>query len=388
MKSVFNCYKISISSKDKNKALSLILENQLTYKRSHLTNEGVILTTNKHQKNDICSLLEKHQIKAETIEIQGYLGLLCPLKRRWGLYIGALFLFFSLFFSQRIVWRIDVIGNTHTNEEAILSELESSGLHLGTYIPNIDYDTLHNKVLLNSNSLAWLSVNIEGNVAKVIVKEKETASNNKENSFTNVVAKYDGYIESIILKSGKKVVKIGDVVRKGDVLISGVSNSQATGVKYEHASGEVKAYVNKEINIKIPFKTTKKTYTGNVIKQYNYKIYNFPIKFLSKYNNLCGFYDTIEKKEMMSLLGVSDIPIEVITTVSYEYKIDDIIYTKEEALDLAYASLTSQLEVALHNSELISKSIVTSYDNDFFYLNCKIYCLEDIAEEKEFYFSN
>ena len=90
---------------------------------------------------------------------------------------------------------------------------------------------------------------------------------------------------------------------------------------------------------------------------------------------------------MMTILGVANIPIEVVTTVYYEYKIEDITHTLQEASDLAYAELTSQLENALLNAELISKSLSTSYDDDYFYLNCKIYCLEDIAEEKEFYIS-
>ena len=387
MKSFFTNYEIILSNGVKNRALSLILENQLTYKKSRISPEGLILSVNEKQKNQITSLFKKHNIRAEEKEILGYFSLLCPLKRRWGLFIGALFLFVALLFSQRIVWRIDITGNTKTCKADILKELEDAGLHLGTYIPGIDYDSIHNRLLLNSSTLAWVSVNKNGNVASVMVKEKEDANNNQNSVYTNVVAKYDGYIDSIILKNGKKAVKIGDVVKKGDILISGVLDSQAEGVKYEHASGEVKAYVNKEINIKIPLKSSKKIYTGNTLKCYKYKIYNFPLKFSSKYSNLSGFYDTIEKSEMMTILGVANIPIEVVTTVYYEYKIEDITHTLQEASDLAYAELTSQLENALLNAELISKSLSTSYDDDYFYLNCKIYCLEDIAEEKEFYIS-
>ena len=277
MKKLNTYYEIKIPSNIKNRAMSLILEHHLTYKKSKLTKNFLVLLTNKRQKNQICSFLEIHKLTVEVEEIQGLLSLLCPLKGRIGLYIGVLFLFIALFFSQRVVWRIDIIGNTSVSKEEIIKELESAGLNLGTYIPNIDYDILHNKVLLNSEALAWLSVNINGNVANVVVKEKEKTSEAKEKLYTNIVAKSDGYIDSIVVMCGKKEVKIGDVVKKGDILISGITDSQALGVKYEHASGVVKAYVNKEINIKIPLKTTEKVYTGNVIKQYNYKIYIFTL---------------------------------------------------------------------------------------------------------------
>ena len=51
MKSFFTNYEIILSSEVKNRALSLILENQLTYKKSRILPEGLILSVNEKQKN-------------------------------------------------------------------------------------------------------------------------------------------------------------------------------------------------------------------------------------------------------------------------------------------------------------------------------------------------
>ena len=90
---------------------------------------------------------------------------------------------------------------------------------------------------------------------------------------------------------------------------------------------------------------------------------------------------------MLSLFGVSHIPVEVLTTSYYEYRWEEVVYTEAQARDLAYSDLKAQLDVVLTNAELISKSVTTSCDDQYYYLRCKIYCKEDIAEEKEFYIS-
>ena len=90
---------------------------------------------------------------------------------------------------------------------------------------------------------------------------------------------------------------------------------------------------------------------------------------------------------MLTLLGVSNLPIEVATVFLYEYTNESVTYTEKQAGEIAYADLTAQLNDVLSCAEIISKSIVTSCDGEYFYLTCKIYCIEDIAEEKEFYIS-
>ena len=385
MKKLLTYYKITIDLNQKNKALNLILQNNFTFKSTKILSKSFEITISKSQVIDYRELFEKNNISARFEEIKGLLTPVLLLKKRAGLMIGAIFLIIVLLFSSKVVWKIEIEGNSCISDGEILKELEAAGLTLGSYVPKIDYDSLHNKILLNSKNLSWVSVNIVGNVAMVKVKENSTEKINKESAYTNVVAKYDGYIDSIIINAGNKVVKIGDVVKKGDILISGIIDSQAQGVRYEHASGVINAYVNKEITVKIPLNSTKKIYTGNVYINKKYKLYNFPIKFLTKYNNYEGFYDTIEKKELLCLMGISNLPLEVTTTTYYEYRLIDINYTVSQAANLAKIELSERQNACLANAQLISKKIIESYDENFYYITCELYCLENIAEEKEIY---
>ena len=387
MKALNSYYKIIVDRNDKNKLLNAILKNELYYKSCQITGEGFnVLIKVKHLKR-YKELVKNEGINAEFILEQGYFFYLKQLKYRFGIFFGLIALICLLYFSSNFVWKIEIEGNKTIDSEKILQELELAGFGLGTYIPDINYDNLHNKILLKSEYLSWVSINITGNVASVKVKEKNIPGNEPTPHYTNIVAKSDAYIESIVLVEGKKIVKVGDVVKKGDLLISGIIDSQAQGVRYEHASGIVKAYTIKNISLKIPFENIKKVYTGKVVREQYYKIYNFPIKFLSNSSNLEGLYDTIEKKEMLCLFGISDLPIEITEIAYYEYFLQNIRYTHSEASQVAHAQLTDELTVALYNSELISKKITTYNDDEYYYLECEIYCLEDIAEEQQIFLS-
>ena len=385
-KPLFSKYKISVPLRQKSAAISIIVKHGLPCIKTVIGSERrlEIIIKNRHL-NRFKSLFEKENICAEYCEISGRFNSLEGLRRRYGLIFGFVFLLLMLFYSSRVVWKIEISGLHHLSEDEVISQLENAGFSLGTYIPSVDYDTLHNTVLKNSDNLSWISVNVTGNVAYVEIKETKSPQNNITPTYTNIVAAFDGYIESVKVIQGKKVVTRGDVVKKGDILISGVINSQAEGIRYEQAQGEVYAYVNKSIFVKVPFVSTKKEYTGKKITDKTYKIYNFPIKFLSKYGNQTSLYDTIEKKEKLSFLGISHIPIEIQTTVYYEYEIVTVKLSVSEAVDLAFVQLREELDKNLQSAELIDKSVKTYYDSEAFYIECQLYCLEDIAKEQAFF---
>lgn len=378
--------KILIYSNQRNQVINLLLEKEYKYESSRIDKDhNLILIIKKSNKNTYEKMLNENGISYEFFENKGILSSLEKLKNRWGILLGALIMYITLIYSSNVVWQINVEGNTSISKEQVIYELEKAGFGLGTFIPKFDFDTLHNRVLMNNSNIAWISVNTEGNVANVLVKETVDNKKKEQPLYTNIIASQDGYISSIIVINGKKEVSIGDVVKKGDLLINGVLNSQSQGVKYESAKGVIEAYVNKEINIVVPLKGQKKIYSQKAYKNIKYKIYNFPLNFSLKYRNYDGKYDTIVKKEKLCLLGIKEIPIETIVETYYEYAIIEYEYSYNEGIDLAYVMLKERLDYELKNSELISKNIEITYDKENVYLHCKLYCLENIAKEQEFF---
>ena len=79
----------------------------------------------------------------------------------------------------------------------------------------------------------------------MIRTEKETfrAKIINENEYCNIVAKQRGVITKITADTGTAVVKVGDIVEKGDILIGGYMQGKYTSARYVHAKGKVKAKV-------------------------------------------------------------------------------------------------------------------------------------------------
>ena len=385
-KELLEVTKITIEGSDKARALSLILSENISYKNAiSLKNGKLEIKIKRKQREQFEKLFNDNNICAEFINIDGKLSFLKKLKHRYGIFVGLIMLFILIFVSKNLVWKINVTGNVSVNEKEILNQLENVGFSLGVYIPKINYDYLHNEFLRHSDNISWISVNIVGNTANVKVKEKKDGAKKDDIKYSNIVAKYDGQIASISTIEGKRVISIGDVVKKGDILISGIIDSSSQGVRYERAQGEIKAYTNKVIDIKIPFNTTKKVYTGNKCTTIIYKILNFPIKFNTKYGNSEYFYDTIKKTEKVCFLNFFYAPIEIEKTVFLEYYYETKTNTAKESVDIAFSELKKEMEIHLKDAELISKKIETSYDDEYFYITCNLYCLEEISEESIFY---
>ncbi len=365
--------------------LNIILSNNLSYYSLFEKNEKLYFEISLFKKKRFTELFEFANIEYEIKETRGFFSFFKTIRLRAGIIIGILLLLFSTYISSNMVWKINISGNSQFDDETIIEALESSGFFVGKFIPSIKYDELHNNVLLSNDNISWVSININGNVANVEVKETLKENSSEQNTYCNVVSRYDGYISSIKVINGEKVVSAGQVVKKGDLLISGIIDSKAEGVRYLHAEGEVKAYVNKQIFVKIPHKTEIKAYTGKVVKLKKLKLFSKYINFSLKSNNYNEFYDKIDKKETINILGIDNLPIMLETTKLYQYQYQEITRDKQEIIDLAFKELNYQMNEALKNAELVSKSMNSYYDGESYYIECDLYCLEDIAEEVEIF---
>lgn len=103
---------------------------------------------------------------------------------------------------------------------------------MAAMVPQLTSGTLVNRALLELEDVGFLTINIKGIRAEVVVREApvkpEIVDKNKR---ADVVAVRDGVILEVGAKAGKEMVKEGDAVLKGEVLISGL-------VTYENGTGE------------------------------------------------------------------------------------------------------------------------------------------------------
>lgn len=303
-------------------------------------------------------------------------------KHRPGILAGAFLFFAVILLSQRIIWDFDITGNERTPDSEIIAALEAVGCSSGTLISDLDFGLIQNNCLMGENELSWISVNMDGNLARVEVREKRIVPikyKPTEGMFANIIAAEDGVIELCRVKNGKAVVYPGNTVRKGELLITGVIDIGETGVRYEYAEGEVMATVYREIESFVPFSMQNQELTGEKKTEYQLKFFGKSIKLSPKGSIDYNLYGKIIENEKLSLPFGITLPIWMTKTVYSEMREETVSVTEEEAMRLAEKDAAAKLTEMADTLQVLSVSKDYETNDDGVRVTLGVYGVTDIS---------
>lgn len=146
-----------------------------------------------------------------------------------------------------------------------------------------ELDNITKKILAdNKNNLEWVSIKKDG--MKYIVRAEERIIKSEEVSDKprDIVASKDAYITKVISNKGNVLVRQGEYVKKGTVLISGKITLYEDVKGVTSASGSVYGNVWYESVVEIPKEISSERLTGK--KRYNLNVGN-KILLRNKYQN-------------------------------------------------------------------------------------------------------
>jgi len=192
----------------------------------------------------------------------------------------------SMYFITNIIVDIDIIHSNKSIRELVSDELSSNGIKKYSYKKSFsELENIKNIILENNkDKLEWISITNDGMKYIVRIEERILDEIKEKEEYCNVIASKEGLITNIYASSGEVIVSNNDIVKKGDILISGniILNEESKGTIC--ASGKVMANVWYTTNITINRKYYKKKYTDN--KRYNLEIFNKILR-----NNKYSKYD-------------------------------------------------------------------------------------------------
>lgn len=227
----------------------------------------------------------------------------------------------SIFVTSNYIWNIEIVGLNKISNEEIVETLRKNGIDSGTKKKNINVKEIVNNIRLQRNDIAWIGLDITGTNLKVeIVEAKEKPEIIDENDICNIVATKDAIITKIVAEDGTAMVKEGDVVKKGDILIGGWIEGKYTGTRYVHSEGTVEARVWYSKKEKRYFTNTEEVETGTSENKYKININNFEINL---YKSIPNFekYDTINESKKIRIFSDFYLPIQIQKT-TYKEKQD------------------------------------------------------------------
>ena len=384
MKFLLGRVKISCGAEDATRLLNLLMDLGVPHRDFLLRDGRVYASISEMDEKRVLSACEAMGLSTAAEDRR---GLFCYIRRygkRVGFLFGGLLAAAIIFLGSRVVWEVRVTGNTTLDREAVLQMLSTCGLASGTYLPTLSTDEIESQMLLSYGEICWISVNIRGTTASVEILETVRGEEIKTTT-ANLVAARDGRIERIEVYEGQVGVKVGDVVRKGDLLASGVYDKGLLGYRVTRARGEVYARTVRTITVEIPRESTEKVYTGREWYEKYVKIFGKRIKVFANNRHLGAECDIIYVDNGVTLPDGGMLPVGSETVVYREYQYRRVALDEAEAMERAFDALSESIKamVTETGAELLSKTVECELDETSFRIVCTVICIENIALERD-----
>nr|MBQ8252393.1 sporulation protein YqfD [Lachnospiraceae bacterium] len=252
--------------------------------------------------------------------------LLCSFLCITGLYLISLF-----------IWDIQLVDEGRLTDEMLIQFLQENGIYYGSYRNGIDIDSAEKKLRDEYPFITWTSFKIEGTRLYVYVKENDQSAWSDSKAVNqeagSLYATVDGTVVSIITRNGLPKVKIGDEIKKGDLLVDGeipVYNDDETIREYMYVRSDADIRLETKLTYRkeLPLNYRKKVYTGEEKKSYYFRVYNsgFSTAGVADYEE----YDIVTDLQQAKLLYDFYLPLYFGRITYREYEMEDFCYTQSE----------------------------------------------------------
>ena len=143
--------------------------------------------------------------------------------------------------ATRCVWVVRVVGCDRVEESVLLEALDGMGVRAGVPKRYVEASSIGPAIMHGDGRIAWAGAELEGVVLTLTVYEADEPGLPVEYGDTpaSVYAARDGEIISVVADNGLAAVRPGDVVVKGQVLITGDLSTQEREGPYVSARGSV-----------------------------------------------------------------------------------------------------------------------------------------------------
>ncbi len=351
--------------------LNLISRNKLKIWDINRVNNLMISKVLSSEFESILHLSRVNNIKINLIGKKGLSFFCFKHKNRKGILIGLFLLFISFKILSSHIWKIKISGDGEINYSQIMDASHENGIFIGARKKNIDSKVVNQKIMSSVHDISWISVNIQGCTANILVKNREKEPEFDDDTPCDIKSSCDARIVRMETFSGTPLVKNGDAVLEGQVLVSSLVVDSDGNENNVHASANVWGEVCEEFEDYEDLCQDITIRTGNVKNILKFK--DFTLNFW----NVCDYsFESERYDNNINLFGFS-IPTGFSTEKRFETKEVSIYLTEEEAISKIRSRVNKRIEE--RNLEVINKKEEKITKNNRIYLNSKIKYLKNIS---------
>ena len=351
------------------------------------------LRVSRRDARRVGPLAEKVLCEARARRHLGFPYFLAGFRKRYALLLGLALSLAAVCLLSRFVLTIEVSGNETVSTAAILTELSRQGVRVGAYGPGLDVRRISQESLLRLDGLAWMSINLHGTRAEVLVREKLPEPEVRDESTpANVVAQADGVILDLEVLDGQAAFQEGEAVLRGEVVISGTMDLREpeysavdAGQRLVHARGNVWARTYRTLTAQIPLEAQVKRYTGEEETQWSLLVLGRTVNFFGRGGVFSEGYDKIVETHPLTLPGGRVMPLALRRTEYRAYVTEPAALNAGAARSMLEERLLERLDALIGEDGEVLDTVFTVREEDgMLAVTLRAECREQIGREVPF----
>lgn len=303
-------------------------------------------------------------------------------KKRKMFAFGGLIFIFMIWMLSSFIWLVEVEGNSRVNSLDIISTLEKEGYGPGKLKTKLNLRKAEAFLINKYPDIIWVGIKFEG--TRLLVQIAETVPKpqlKNSNEPCNIIAKRDALITYIATHKGMPLVRKGDIVKKGELLVAGQMplgpddpNTYLTAAK-----AQIKGKTAYTVKGHISLEQVKKNYSDKISKKYSLKLFNKPIPI---FNQKIGFkyYDRVVTNNQLRVTKLFPLPFAFEVEERLEYVPTMCQLSEQDAKDKLHANLWDHLSQSVSDSSVILKrDVIFTKTGNTIYATLNVVVEEDIG---------
>lgn len=337
--------------------------------------------------------MKKTKTKGKIREKNGLPFYLFRYRRRWFFAVGCLVSLLLLYLASGFIWRIEICGNSYVSDERILQLLEKNHWFYGDRIGSFSTEDVEKTLRENLPDAIWVSADLTGTCLTVSMKEnlrsgeEKKEENTRENTGYDLIATADGIVDSIVTRNGTPMVKAGDEVKSGDILISGVvefsdGTTEEVRKQYCEADGDVSILSMLTYEDSFPMEYKDKVFTGREISYFLLCPHQGQIlktDWIKPYDR----FDILTERKQLTAGNGYFLPFDLIMITKKEYEIQTLKRSKEDAKEKVKQDFSFHLKNLREKGiQTLEKNVMISYMDDSCYVTGNIKVIQKMTQKQ------
>ncbi len=288
-------------------------------------------------------------------------------------------------FSSAFIWEIHVTGNETVPTGEILRALDECGFSCGKCWLWLQSQALQSELICRLPQLEWVSFQIRGSRADVIVYEAEASPEIIDNDErVDLIATHGGVIVRMTVLQGRPMVQRGDAVESGETLLSGVVEDRLGGVRSAHALGSVRARTYWELTAVLPKTAVVRAPDGRAKRRYALVFGKNRLNFGQTSGIPGAECDIIYHEMVCAVPGVFRLPVSVVCETRQPVAETPRARTAQEARAALEQTLRRTLLDRIGpDGEIMDLHFTPGETEDAFLLTLRAECEQEITTERK-----